>query len=133
MRVQQILVPGSASGPVLHLDEPLSLWGGLDPGSGKIIEGSHPQFGESVTGRVVVMPHGRGSSSSSSVLAEALRCGVGPAGFVLTEPDLILVIGALVARHLYGSQCPIVVAGVDRQFQGELSIDGDEVLPTRKG
>jgi predicted aconitase with swiveling domain len=56
------------------------------------------------------MPSGRGSSSSSSVLAEAIRCGTGPAGIVLAEPDPILVVGALVAARLYGLACPVVVA-----------------------
>ena len=37
------LVPGSAAGPVLRLDEPLSFWGGLDSATGTIIDRLHPQ------------------------------------------------------------------------------------------
>jgi predicted aconitase with swiveling domain len=55
------------------------------------------------------MPFGRGSSSSSSVLAEATRLGSGPAAIVLSEPDPILPLGALVAQELYGLTVPIVV------------------------
>jgi len=33
------------------------------------------------------MPSGRGSSSSSSVLAETIRSGTGPVAIVLAEPD----------------------------------------------
>jgi predicted aconitase with swiveling domain len=43
------------------------------------------------------------------VLAEALRRGTGPAGLVLSVPDPILTVGAIVARLLYGLRCPIVV------------------------
>ena len=93
----------------LVLDEPLSLWGGMDPASGELIDVHHPQRGASLAGRVVVMPAGRGSSSSSSVLAEAVRAGTAPAAFVLGEPDLILSIGAAVAEELYGVTVPIVV------------------------
>ncbi|HEX6988308.1 MAG TPA: DUF126 domain-containing protein, partial [Bacillota bacterium] len=75
----QPLVDGTASGPLLRLDEPLSFWGGLDPASGRIIDRRHPQHGLAVTGRVLLMPGGRGSSSSSTVLAEAIRLGTGPA------------------------------------------------------
>jgi predicted aconitase with swiveling domain len=107
---QRALVGGSANGRILVLDEPLSLWGGVDPSSGSIVEAAHPQFGQSLAGRLVVMAHGRGSSSSSSVLAELLRSGRGPAGFVLRVPDSIIVIGALVARLLYGSECPVLVS-----------------------
>ncbi len=55
------------------------------------------------------MPSGRGSSSSSSVLAEAIRAGTAPAGIILLEPDGILVLGALVARELYGRSIPVIV------------------------
>jgi hypothetical protein len=56
------------------------------------------------------MPAARGSSSSASILAEAVRAGTAPAGIVLGEPDLILAIGAAVAEELYGIQVPIMVA-----------------------
>ena len=103
------LVRGRAHGEVIRLDQGLSFWGGYDPETGTIIDHSHPQRGESLAGKVVVMPYGRGSSSASSVLAEALRLGTGPAAIVLGEPDQILVIGSLVARLLYGVECPIFV------------------------
>lgn len=103
------LAPGRAHAVALVLDEPLSLWGGLDPATGRVIEPRHPQHGELATGRVLVMPAARGSSSSASVLAEAIRAGTAPAGIVLGEPDLILAIGAAVADELYGLQVPIVV------------------------
>ena len=54
------------------------------------------------------MASGRGSSSSSTVLAEAIRLDTAPLAIVLSEPDPILVIGAIVARRLYGRVCPIV-------------------------
>ena len=97
-------------GRALVLDEPLSLWGGMDPATGEIVDAHHPQRGARLTGRVVLMPSGRGSSSSASVLAEAVRAGTAPAAIVLGEPDLILAIGSAVAEELYGVSVPIVVA-----------------------
>jgi predicted aconitase with swiveling domain len=93
----------------LVLDEPLSLWGGMDPATGELIDAHHPQRGANLAGRVVVMRSGRGSSSSASVLAEAVRAGVAPAAFLLAEPDLILSIGAAVAEELYGVRVPVLV------------------------
>jgi predicted aconitase with swiveling domain len=100
---------GEAQAEALVLDEPLSFWGGLDPVTGRIVEVGHPQHGAVVTGRILVMPSGRGSSSSATVLAEAIRLGTGPAGIVLRERDDIVVVGALVAAELYGIVVPIVV------------------------
>jgi predicted aconitase with swiveling domain len=92
------------------LTEPLSLWGGMDPATGELIDPHHPQRGASLRARVVAMPGGRGSSSSSSVLAESIRAGTGPAAFVLLEPDPILAVGSVVAAELYGRGIPVVVA-----------------------
>jgi len=100
-------------GRALVLDEGLSLWGGMDPGTGELIDAHHPQHGALLTGRIVVMPSGRGSSSSASVLAEAVRAGTAPAAFVLEEPDLILSIGSAVAEELYGVLVPVLVLGLD--------------------
>jgi len=100
------LHPGAATGPLLVLDAPLSFWGGTDP-SGRIVDAHHPQHGASLTGRVVAMRTGRGSSSSSSVLAELIRAGTAPAALLLTEPDTIIVLGALAAAELYGTHLPV--------------------------
>lgn len=118
------LHPGTARGRVLRLDEPLSFWGGTDT-AGRIIDRHHPQSGESVTGRVLVMLSGRGSSSSSSVLAEQLRRGTGPAAIVLGEPDAIVTLGAIVAAELYGVAVPVALLGIqDLDTLGT----GDEVV-----
>jgi uncharacterized protein len=105
----RILLAGEARGTALVLDEPLSMWGGLDAHSGRIIDRRHPQLGETVTARILVMPTGRGSSSAASVIAEAIRLRTAPAAIVMTHPDDILLVGAVVAEELYGITCPVVV------------------------
>ncbi len=104
-----MLVPGAAAGAALVLEEPLSLWGGLDPVTGEVIDRRHPQVGETVRDRIVVMPFGRGSSSASSVLLEAVRLRSGPAALLLAEVDGILALGAVVARELYDRAPPVAV------------------------
>lgn len=104
------LVPGTADGRLAVLTAPLSLWGGLDLESGKVADVNHPQHGEVIAGRILVMPGGRGSSSSSSVLLESARLGIQPKAIVITDCDPILVVGALVAAELYGVSIPVVQA-----------------------
>lgn len=107
------LVAGEAEGPVAVLQAPLSLWGGFDPHSGRIVDAHHPQHGLDIAGRILVMPGGRGSSSSASILLEAVRLGRHPLALVLGEADPVLVIGALVAADLYGVDVPVVETGAD--------------------
>ena len=102
------LTGGNAQGTLVMLDEPLSLWGGLDLRTGTIVDATHPQHGISLARRIVAMRKARGSSSSSSALVEAARAGVAPAAIILEQLDAILVIGALVVEDLYDVQIPIV-------------------------
>lgn len=88
---------------------PLSFWGGFNLHTGELSDPHHPQAGESLAGKILLMPSGRGSSSSSSVLAEAIRVGTAPIAILLLETDPIVVLGALVARELYGSIVPVGV------------------------
>jgi predicted aconitase with swiveling domain len=67
-----------------------------------------------VTGKVLVMPVGKGSSSASSILLESVRLGTAPAAILLAEPDAILALGSAVARELYGESPPVVVLDSDR-------------------
>ncbi|MEZ5287324.1 MAG: DUF126 domain-containing protein [Vicinamibacterales bacterium] len=112
-RPVRVLSAGRGQGVALVLLEPVSFWGGVDPATGRLIDRSHPQHGESVAGRVLVMAVGRGSSSSSAVLAESIRLGTAPAAIVLAHPDPILTVGAIVAEFLYGRRCPVVVGAIE--------------------
>ena len=104
-----VLVGGQGEGEVLVLPEPLSFWGGLDPQTGDIIDQRHPSLGENVAGRVLVLPSGRGSSSASSILLEAVRVGTAPAAIITAETDAILALGTAVAREMYADAPPVVM------------------------
>jgi predicted aconitase with swiveling domain len=109
----QCVVEGEARGALALWDAPLSFWGGLDAATGRVIDRTHPAFGQSVAGRILVMRSGRGSSSASSVLAEAIRLGTAPSAIVLGAPDPIIAIGAIVAAKLYGKACPIAICALE--------------------
>ena len=122
------LHPGSSSGELLILDQPISFWGGVDH-HGVIIDVHHPQCGVSVAGKVLVMTSGRGSSSATAVLAELIRAKKAPAAMIFTECDIILVIGALVSAELYKIQMPMVELTEELYAKipktGSISVDAD--------
>ena len=119
IRPARSFTPGDAEGPALVLTRPVSFWGGIEAATGRVIDRAHPNLGDCVTGAILVMPSGRGSSSSSAVLAEMMRTGTAPAGIVLGTPDPILTVGAIVAEALYGIRCPIVVCPIEGLVTGQ--------------
>ena len=109
------LCAGDGLGDILWLDEPLSFWGGTGLDTGIITDVHHPQHGVSLAGRVVVMSGSRGSSSSSSVLAEQIRAGVAPAALLLSSRDSIVALGALAAAEVYGIRLPILLLDAEQR------------------
>lgn len=104
---------GEGSGRLLVLERPLSFWGGVDPRTGRVSDPRHPQYGEPLAGRILVMERAIGSSSSSAIMLELLRNDVAPAAIVLGSTDAILVLGVLVAEELGYSSIPLVDVGRD--------------------
>jgi len=102
------LLSGVASGTALVTSQPICFWGGLDPKTGIITERGHELKGQNVAGTVFVFPTGKGSSTTSAILLESVRCGTAPAAIVNLKTDPILVIGAIIAEKLYDRVIPIV-------------------------
>lgn len=104
----QVLIDGTAEGPLLRLVEPISFWGGVDPATGRLTDPRHPQHGVAIAGTVLVLAATRGSSSSSAIMLELLARGIAPAALVLGEPDAILALGIIVGREMGYPAIPVL-------------------------
>lgn len=109
-----LLLPGTAEARALKLPT-LSLWGGIDPFTGKLTDPALPHCGESVKGRVLMIAEPVGSSSSSAVLLELLHAGNAPAAIVLGRADAIVALGILVAREMGWATIPLAVMPPNEQ------------------
>ena len=89
---------GLGTGLLLVSMQPLSFLSGVDPGSGIIVEKGHPLRGESITGKVLVFPFGKGSTVGSYVIYALSRNGHAPAAIVNTEAEPIIATGAIISR-----------------------------------
>ena len=108
MVAARVLNPGTAEGPVLVVEEPLSFWGAFDPLTGLIVDTHHPQRGACLARKIVIMPETRGSGSASGSIAEAIRRGTAPLALILMKPDVNLAVGSFIAATLYGKSCPVL-------------------------
>ena len=102
------LVPGNGSGAVLAANVGLSFWGGIDPTDGTVIDQSHPLCGQSVAGKVLALPSGRGSCTGSQVVLELLLGGKAPSAVLLSQSDEIIPLGVIVGEELFSRSLPIV-------------------------
>lgn len=88
---------GTASGEALVTTQPISLYGGVDPDSGLVIEKGHELQGRCVRDRILVFPSGKGSTVGSYTLYRMRKRGVAPAGIINQECEPIVAVGAIIS------------------------------------
>ncbi|QUS36759.1 aconitase X [Falsirhodobacter algicola] len=104
----QSILPGTALGPIVAANEPLSFWGGVDPATGRVIDVHHPLQGRCVTGAILMLPSTRGSCTGSGVLLDLVLSGRGPAALVFCEEEDVVTLGALIAAEMFESRLPVL-------------------------
>ena len=106
------ITPGSARGEVLVTSEPISFWGGVDPANGRIIDPRHELFGQTVCGKVLAFPYGKGSSTTSLIILELLQVGKAPAAIINVHTEPILATGPVVSRIFFDRNLRLVICRI---------------------
>ncbi|MDF3312924.1 DUF126 domain-containing protein [Rhodococcus sp. T2V] len=117
-----MLVDGIASGQVCATRDMISFWGGYDPSTGTVIDRRHPLSGECLTGKIFVLPHGKGSSTGSAVLLDSIVLENAPAAIILNRVDEIIALGSVVAEEFFKRTIPVAVLP-DKDFAVALEAD----------
>lgn len=97
LRGRQIY-PGRAQGQALVTAMGISFFGGVDPESGAIVEKGHELAGQSIAGKVLVFPTGKGSTVGSYTLYRLKAAGKAPAAIVNAECETITAVGCIIAE-----------------------------------
>jgi predicted aconitase with swiveling domain len=93
----RMISPGKAEGEAVVSPEPIGFYGGIDPKTGIVIEKGHSLEGETVTGKILVFPRGKGSTVGSYVIYGLEKNGVGPKAIVNEETETIVATGVILA------------------------------------
>ncbi len=112
---------GSGTGELLYTDTPISFLGGVDPKTGIILDQKHPLHGQTIAGKVLAFPYGKGSTVGSYVMYGLARNHVAPAAIINTECETIIAIGAII------SGIPMVdrLNGDIAKLSGSVLVNGD--------
>ncbi len=102
------ITSGVAEGEAIVTAEPFSFSHGLDPTTGQIFDVSDELLGQSVKGKVLIFPYGKGSSTGSLYVIEAARLNNTPAAVINVETEPVIAGGFVLARILYNKEVPVV-------------------------
>jgi predicted aconitase with swiveling domain len=89
---------GTAEGLALVSHEPISFFGGVNPNTGVVTEKGHGLEGTTVKDRVLVFPHGKGSTVGSYTLYRMKKNGVAPCAIINVECEPIVAVGAIISE-----------------------------------
>jgi len=94
----RIIYKGKAEGEALVTEMPISFYGGVDPNTGIVLEKGHQLNGQSVKGKILVFPQGKGSTVGSYTLYRMKKNGSAPAGMINKECETIVAVGAIISE-----------------------------------
>ena len=119
----RVIKAGRAEGVALVSPEPIGFFGMVDMETGVVIERGHPLAGQSVAGRVLVFPAGKGSTVGSYSLYRLAKAGLAPAAIINAESEPIVAVGAIIGDIPMVDQVDITqIHTGDR-----VSVDGERV------
>lgn len=92
------IYPGRVTAEALVTRMGISFFGGVDPDTGLVVEKGHELEGQSISGKVLVFPSGKGSTVGSYTLYRLKKNGRAPAAILNVECETITAVGCIIAE-----------------------------------
>ena len=89
---------GKVQGEAIVTKEGISFYGGVDPDTGVVAEVGHPLEGQSIAGKILVFPRGKGSTVGSYILYRLKKNGKAPLAIVNKECETIVAVGVIISE-----------------------------------
>jgi uncharacterized protein len=115
---------GQAAGEALVTRMGISFFGGVDPDTGVILEKGHELEGQTISGRVLVFPSGKGSTVGSYTLYRLKINGKAPAAIINAECETITAVGCIIAEIPCVDHIPLdaLKTGMHLAINGDLGL-----------
>jgi len=129
--VGKVIVSGECAAEAIVAHDPVSFLGMVNTETGTFDYPGHELEGQSVAGKVLVYPHGKGSSGDTIRMWRLDKFDVAPAGILFQEAEPIHAQGAMLLNvpTLYGfadDVCRVIQSG------DTVTVKGDTVTVTSR-
>jgi uncharacterized protein len=94
----RVIYAGQVEGTALVSRQGISFFGGVDPDSGIVVEKGHELEGQSIAGKILIFPTGKGSTVGSYTIYRLKQNGQAPLGIVNRECETITAVGCIIAE-----------------------------------
>ncbi len=94
----RVINNGVAEGEALVTKDPISFYGGVDPKTGVITDKDNELNGQSVKGKVLVFPFGKGSTVGPYTIYQLAKLGNAPEAMITRECETIVAVGCIISE-----------------------------------
>ena len=96
MRINgRIISRGIGEGEALLCRQPIGFNFGIDVAKGIVTEHGHELENKSIKDKVLIFPHGKGSTGGSYVVYQLAKLGTGPRAIINLNTETIIAVGAI--------------------------------------
>jgi phosphomecalonate degydratase small subunit len=88
---------GHVQGKVIVSMDALSFLGGIDPQTGIIIDAENDLYNKNISGKILVIPSGKGSTVGSYVIFQMVKKNTAPLAIIAKNAEPIIATGAIMA------------------------------------
>ncbi|WP_297419770.1 DUF126 domain-containing protein [Thermococcus sp.] len=122
------IVGGKAEGELIVSQKPLSFLGGVDPETGVVTDAESDIRGQSIAGKILAFPRGKGSTVGSYIIYALKKNGKAPKAIIAGEAETIVATGAIISSipMVDGVDISKLKSGVKARVNAE---DGEVEVP----
>ena len=99
---------GMIEGEALVSSMRFGFFGGVNPGTGVVIDRWHDLFEQNMKGKILIYPEGRGSTVGAAIILELARTGCAPKAILFNASEIITVTGGVLAKKFYDLDLPML-------------------------
>jgi predicted aconitase with swiveling domain len=114
---------GCASGPALTTKETISFLGNVNPQTGVVVDPAHELYGQSIAGKVLIFPGGKGSTVGSYVIYQLKKRGLAPAAMINLCSEPIVAVGAIISSIPLVDRVPEAILQLESGILVEVDAD----------
>jgi predicted aconitase with swiveling domain len=114
---------GHAVGPALVTREAISFLGNVNPETGMVIDPAHELFGQSIAGKVLIFPGGKGSTVGSYVIYQLKKRERAPFAMINLRSEPIVAVGAIISGIPLVDRVPEWVLQIESGILVEVDAD----------
>ncbi len=92
------IAKGNVTGSAIVTQDPISFLGGVDPNTGIVIDPKHELYNESIVGKILIIPSGKGSTVGSYVIYQMAKNNTAPKAIICLKAEPIIATGAIISK-----------------------------------